>query len=162
MRRILFAPQCWFMRFHLRCSRPLPGRQEHNEENPMSRFRSCNFCNLSLAIAAALVFAPAAFAQDDTTNTSSTITNTTPGKRFAVVAGYAHLVPKSDPGTLLGAKSDIDGSGAPTLSGSWYVNDNFAVDRSEEHTSELQSPCNLVCRLLLEKKKYILYIYNYI
>src|SRR5256885_13142255 len=28
--------------------------------------------------------------------------------------------------------------------------------RSEEHTSELQSPCNLVCRLLLEKKKHIL------
>src|SRR2546426_4814322 len=30
----------------------------------------------------------------------------------------------------------------------WDVN-----SRSEEHTSELQSPCNLVCRLLLEKKK---------
>src|SRR5256885_3773838 len=29
------------------------------------------------------------------------------------------------------------------------------VVRSEEHTSELQSPCNLVCRLLLEKKKTI-------
>src|SRR2546426_12782260 len=29
----------------------------------------------------------------------------------------------------------------------------FTVPRSEEHTSELQSPCNLVCRLLLEKKK---------
>src|SRR2546426_5173970 len=29
----------------------------------------------------------------------------------------------------------------------------FAPKRSEEHTSELQSPCNLVCRLLLEKKK---------
>src|SRR5256885_9090885 len=29
------------------------------------------------------------------------------------------------------------------------------VGRSEEHTSELQSPCNLVCRLLLEKKKTI-------
>src|SRR5256885_4111428 len=28
-----------------------------------------------------------------------------------------------------------------------------AHPRSEEHTSELQSPCNLVCRLLLEKKK---------
>src|SRR5256885_7904421 len=28
-------------------------------------------------------------------------------------------------------------------------------ERSEEHTSELQSPCNLVCRLLLEKKKNI-------
>src|SRR2546426_8314538 len=29
----------------------------------------------------------------------------------------------------------------------------FRPLRSEEHTSELQSPCNLVCRLLLEKKK---------
>src|SRR5256885_12445177 len=29
----------------------------------------------------------------------------------------------------------------------------FPARRSEEHTSELQSPCNLVCRLLLEKKK---------
>src|SRR2546426_5469394 len=30
---------------------------------------------------------------------------------------------------------------------------SVAEERSEEHTSELQSPCNLVCRLLLEKKK---------
>src|SRR5256885_8619832 len=30
---------------------------------------------------------------------------------------------------------------------------SMAMRRSEEHTSELQSPCNLVCRLLLEKKK---------
>src|SRR5256885_7432669 len=30
---------------------------------------------------------------------------------------------------------------------------NVDFHRSEEHTSELQSPCNLVCRLLLEKKK---------
>src|SRR5256885_13222185 len=29
----------------------------------------------------------------------------------------------------------------------------YPYSRSEEHTSELQSPCNLVCRLLLEKKK---------
>src|SRR5256885_11602989 len=29
----------------------------------------------------------------------------------------------------------------------------IVLARSEEHTSELQSPCNLVCRLLLEKKK---------
>src|SRR5256885_6517283 len=29
----------------------------------------------------------------------------------------------------------------------------YGWERSEEHTSELQSPCNLVCRLLLEKKK---------
>src|SRR2546426_2553761 len=32
----------------------------------------------------------------------------------------------------------------------WKV---IQATRSEEHTSELQSPCNLVCRLLLEKKK---------
>src|SRR5688500_19255010 len=32
--------------------------------------------------------------------------------------------------------------------------------RSEEHTSELQSPCNLVCRLLLEKKKQRAHIYK--
>src|SRR6266566_5943857 len=31
--------------------------------------------------------------------------------------------------------------------------DGPGARRSEEHTSELQSPCNLVCRLLLEKKK---------
>src|SRR5256885_6610785 len=30
--------------------------------------------------------------------------------------------------------------------------EDLHLDRSEEHTSELQSPCNLVCRLLLEKK----------
>src|SRR5256885_3180299 len=33
------------------------------------------------------------------------------------------------------------------------INAQRLVQRSEEHTSELQSPCNLVCRLLLEKKK---------
>src|SRR5256885_5529638 len=39
-------------------------------------------------------------------------------------------------------------------------NPNIGIDpwRSEEHTSELQSPCNLVCRLLLEKKKSIITI----
>src|SRR2546426_5428966 len=34
----------------------------------------------------------------------------------------------------------------------YTVGDRIAMLRSEEHTSELQSPCNLVCRLLLEKK----------
>src|ERR1022692_405460 len=36
----------------------------------------------------------------------------------------------------------------PNPDGTWET----SQDRSEEHTSELQSPCNLVCRLLLEKK----------
>src|SRR3989454_5735945 len=33
------------------------------------------------------------------------------------------------------------------------LDERLEAPRSEEHTSELQSPCNLVCRLLLEKKK---------
>src|SRR5256885_12942042 len=37
--------------------------------------------------------------------------------------------------------------------GSWASQCSRSSARSEEHTSELQSPCNLVCRLLLEKKK---------
>src|SRR2546426_429635 len=37
--------------------------------------------------------------------------------------------------------------------GLWKRRFGATPDRSEEHTSELQSPCNLVCRLLLEKKK---------
>src|SRR5690348_17484461 len=39
---------------------------------------------------------------------------------------------------------------------------NMGHDRSEEHTSELQSPVHLVCRLLLEKKKKKRLLYNVI
>src|SRR2546427_3307908 len=35
----------------------------------------------------------------------------------------------------------------------WAADPRYATNRSEEHTSELQSQSNLVCRLLLEKKK---------
>src|SRR5256885_7270051 len=38
------------------------------------------------------------------------------------------------------------------LTGSVFAAAHHFAHRSEEHTSELQSPCNLVCRLLLEKK----------
>src|SRR5205807_3351895 len=53
-------------------------------------------------------------------------------------------------------KDDIAGRVQPT--GKWWVASSLGNSfnntvRSEEHTSELQSPCNLVCRLLLEKKK---------
>lgn len=73
---------------------------------------------LALVAAASMALAaPAAFAQD----------NDAP-RRFSVVAGYAHMVPKSDPGTITGSKADLDGQGAPTLSGSWHVNDNIAVE----------------------------------
>src|SRR2546430_7294731 len=44
--------------------------------------------------------------------------------------------------------------GAPSI-GCWRLADPLGLaERSEEHTSELQSQSNLVCRLLLEKKKY--------
>src|SRR5256885_10929261 len=36
------------------------------------------------------------------------------------------------------------------------IKKGFDTMRSEEHTSELQSPCNLVCRLLLEKQKILM------
>src|SRR5256885_13094676 len=44
---------------------------------------------------------------------------------------------------------------ATVVAGTRAETGNLTADpqRSEEHTSELQSPCNLVCRLLLEKKK---------
>src|SRR3989454_12335349 len=53
-----------------------------------------------------------------------------------------------------GCYSPSPGTVYPTLQ--WLEDEGLVVGkdvRSEEHTSELQSPCNLVCRLLLEKKK---------
>src|SRR5256885_11096281 len=45
---------------------------------------------------------------------------------------------------------------APGEHGPPHNSDQNHQGRSEEHTSELQSPCNLVCRLLLEKKTILL------
>src|SRR2546426_2159057 len=50
------------------------------------------------------------------------------------------------------AVDDYDNDGHEDI---YFLNQ---LGRSEEHTSELQSPCNLVCRLLLEKKKKKSYI----
>src|SRR2546426_2189761 len=54
--------------------------------------------------------------------------------------------------------SDVVGDDPATIASGPTVADprGRGSRRSEEHTSELQSPCNLVCRLLLEKKKKIL------
>src|SRR5256885_8641278 len=51
---------------------------------------------------------------------------------------------EADPGRSRGANPSMGGGSGSAQS---------IFPRSEEHTSELQSPCNLVCRLLLEKKK---------
>src|SRR5256885_5033998 len=58
--------------------------------------------------------------------------------------------PDRDPGAFRRADRFAQ-PGRPALDGT------ACYDRSEEHTSELQSPCNLVCRLLLEKKNYMSY-----
>src|SRR5256885_12461479 len=51
----------------------------------------------------------------------------------------------------------VPGSSSERLMAAWicatFRLSSSGGNRSEEHTSELQSPCNLVCRLLLEKKK---------
>src|SRR2546426_7467546 len=62
---------------------------------------------------------------------------TEPEIRFGASLDFSPLEPVRDPRPA---------AAAPVLG-------SLARLRSEEHTSELQSPCNLVCRLLLEKKK---------
>src|SRR5256885_4476923 len=69
------------------------------------------------------------------------------------------------PYTTLFRSTTLDGAPLPlqSLKGQWLLLSvaggacgsacESHLYRSEEHTSELQSPCNLVCRLLLEKKK---------
>src|SRR2546426_6945292 len=60
--------------------------------------------------------------------------------------------------TLFRSSDDVRVDDGPAVHGAHDPVD--AHLRSEEHTSELQSPCNLVCRLLLEKKK-ITYLTKY-
>lgn len=81
----------------------------------MIRFR-----HLTLAVLGALAFAPAAFAQDASTDSAS-------GKRFAIVGGYALTQPTKNP-QIAGTRTNLDGDGAPTLSASYFINDNFAVE----------------------------------
>src|SRR3989454_1590170 len=67
------------------------------------------------------------------------------------------ISPSIDPYVVSFGGRTIRLSGALTRSWAgrsepWRLGESV-IGRSEEHTSELQSPCNLVCRLLLEKKK---------
>src|SRR5256885_6846279 len=64
---------------------------------------------------------------------------------YKVLLHRGGRLPRSNPGDPALAAGLVYVVGFHALKG-------FA-GRSEEHTSELQSPCNLVCRLLLEKKK---------
>src|SRR2546426_8008487 len=60
--------------------------------------------------------------------------------------------PNGPLGTWMTKKSKPVLGGSPATS-TLIISTGPSDLRSEEHTSELQSPCNLVCRLLLEKKK---------
>src|SRR5256885_8206860 len=80
----------------------------------------------SCVLAGGLAAAAPVFAADGPDDTQARVS----AAAAQLAADMARLCPVADPG------------------------DSAAYEaRSEEHTSELQSPCNLVCRLLLEKKK---------
>lgn len=83
---------------------------------------------LTIALLSAIAVAPSAFAQDyNSANTGlSTENDAAAGRRIAIVGGGAIMRPDSDP--LPGSGLDVDGGSAPTLSASWYVNDNVAVE----------------------------------
>src|SRR5256885_7498107 len=70
--------------------------------------------------------------------------------RSVIAAGSTGSIPAT--AELLKTIAQLP-NGAVVLPGLDSDLDEPSWDRSEEHTSELQSPCNLVCRLLLEKKK---------
>src|SRR5256885_5780743 len=78
------------------------------------------------------------------------------GDRFARHGGMIGLFigcPGAGPQFPLGNAHDHDRVLLVILSGQTIERHLLLYYRSEEHTSELQSPCNLVCRLLLEKQK---------
>src|SRR2546426_4725413 len=74
------------------------------------------------------------------TTHSITASRTTPTECVFVIITGPHRNPDSSTQVV------------PVISPLPFIVNQPANTRSEEHTSELQSPCNLVCRLLLEKK----------
>src|SRR5256885_3878892 len=73
--------------------------------------------------------------------------------REANAAFYEFMVPLVK-GYSTEMSLEVTSLGVQVHGGMGFIEETGAAQyRSEEHTSELQSPCNLVCRLLLEKKK---------
>src|SRR2546426_5097490 len=79
--------------------------------------------------------------------------------RCVLLAGlFFFLMIRRPPRSTLFPYTTLFRSGRATGGRLWrekqpHADSGGEAPRSEEHTSELQSPCNLVCRLLLEKKK---------
>src|SRR3989454_3641584 len=72
---------------------------------------------------------------------------------FRSPAGFKGLVLAGMLAALMSSLASAFNSCSTLLTWDVYRKLRPGASRSEEHTSELQSPCNLVCRLLLEKKK---------
>src|SRR5690606_31239364 len=125
----------------------------------MTHRTSVRLSKLSLALVAALAAAPV-FAQ----STSAGLGGTVVGADGQPVAGAEVTIVHVESGTTSRAQTDASGNYAARglrVGGPYTITINKAGEgattrenvRSEEHTSELQSRENLVCRLLLEKKK---------
>src|SRR2546426_11963546 len=68
------------------------------------------------------------------------------------VRGLFYGDPSQFAAQVIGGLTNFVAVGAMAVA-AYKLTEVLVGGRSEEHTSELQSPCNLVCRLLLEKKK---------
>src|SRR2546426_5098746 len=66
---------------------------------------------------------------------------------------YTTLFRSRDPRLVRHDEAGVEARPDPRQGLGHVRHQDRVAHRSEEHTSELQSPCNLVCRLLLEKKK---------
>src|SRR2546426_4461415 len=78
------------------------------------------------------------------------VINSDSGRRIGDRMTFRESARDTDPGATAVAPGGLITADEPETPGALGEE---AEERSEEHTSELQSPCNLVCRLLLEKKK---------
>src|SRR2546426_3871737 len=76
------------------------------------------------------------------------------GSHWANLLLTEYGVDATDARVRRGARRILEDLSARPNAMEWVLGRDHGMScRSEEHTSELQSPCNLVCRLLLEKKK---------
>src|SRR2546430_11574967 len=139
-----------------------PDAKERQDMKKWKRYRS--FRRLVVAFAAVAVAVPVAQAQAQVTQQNQGLTQSTgaqTAKRiYGIPADAYRRLPADDQEALrpprYAPSVRVGGSSPSTPAKTDIVNTSTPAvyDRSEEHTSELQSQSNLVCRLLLEKKKH--------